>query len=348
MADAPEPARGHPVWRILTILAFVVAAGAFASLLGWDIRGWFQRLWDTVSSISTEYIVAAVIAQTVQTTATAFAWYSILRYAYPSEVRFPQVFAAYVACVALNNVLPANLGTLVMFAMLGAVIVSATFAGLLGGFAVQKIFFTIAGVFTYLYLFLTVPGSFDIEFEFIKDNPWAFVLLIAAGAMLLAIAIRSFWPKVVKWWEQAKEGGRVLSHPGAYFGRVFLPEFVAWVAGLVIIGVFMAAYAIPVTFHSVLSVAGSNSISNTVAVTPGGAGVNQVFNVAALGDVTDAETATAFSLAQQIVGTAWSLLFGLVVMVWVFGWGGGKALLQRSYAEAKERAAAQKAEAATT
>jgi hypothetical protein len=54
----------------------------------------------------------------------------------------------------------------------------------------------------------------------------------------------------------------------------------------VIIGVFMAAYSIPVTFHTVMSVAGSNSISNTVAVTPGGAGVNQVFNVAALGDVT--------------------------------------------------------------
>ena len=29
------------------------------------------------------------------------------------------------------------------------------------------------------------------------------------------------------WWEEAKEGGRILAHPGAYFGRVFLPEFVA-------------------------------------------------------------------------------------------------------------------------
>jgi hypothetical protein len=30
-------------------------------------------------------------------------------------------------------------------------------------------------------------------------------------------------------------------------------------------------------------------------------------------------------------------------MVWVFGWGGGKALLEQSYDEAKKRAAEQKA-----
>jgi uncharacterized membrane protein YbhN (UPF0104 family) len=340
---APVPAEGHPIRRIVVIVAFVVAAGALATLLGWDIRGWFDRLWDTVTTISAEYIVAGIVAETVKTTATAYAWYAILMYAYPGEVRFRQVFAAYAACVALNFVLPANLGTIVMFVMLTTVIASATFAGMIGGFLVQKIFFTLAAVIVWLYLFLTVPGSFDISFEFVKDHPWALVALLGAGAVVLFIAIRSFWPKVLKWWGQAKEGGQILAHPGAYFGRVFLPEFIAWVAGLVVVAVFMAAYSIPVTFHSVMSVTGSNSISNTVAVTPGGAGVNQAFNVAALSDVTDSQTATAFSLAQQIVVTAWSLLLALVLMVWVFGWGGGKALLEQSYDEAKKRAAEQKA-----
>jgi len=343
--DEPTPGveRGHPIRRILCIVAFVVAAGALASLLGWDIRGWFERLWDTLSTISAEYIVAAIIAQTVKTTATAFAWYSILRYAYAGEVRFQQVFAAYAACVGLNCVLPANLGTIVMFIMLTTVIASATFAGMIGGFLVQKIFFTLAACFVWLYLFLTVRGSFDISFEFIKNNPWALVALLVAGGALLLVAIRSFWPRVLKWWDQAKDGGQILAHPGAYFGRVFLPEFVAWMAGLVIVAVFMAAYAIPVTFHSVMAVTGSNSISNTVSVTPGGAGINQAFNVAALSEVTDSSTATAYSLAQQIVTTAWSLLFALILMIWVFGWGGGKALLEESYAEAKRRTEAQRA-----
>jgi len=229
-AAAPAAGRGHPVRRILVILAFVVAAGALANLLGWDIRGWFEQVWDTITSISAAYVVAAIIAVTVQTTATAYAWYSILRFAYPGEVSFRQVLAAYATCVALNNILPANLGTIVMFVMLTTVIASATFAGLIGGFAVQKIFFTIVGAFVFIYLFFTVPGSFDISFSFIKENPWATAALLVGGIAMLVVAIRSFWPKVVKWWDQAKEGGKVLTHPGAYFGRVFLPELVAWVA----------------------------------------------------------------------------------------------------------------------
>ena len=159
---------------------------------------------------------------------------------------------------------------------------------------------------------------------------------------MLVLVVRSFWPKVLGWWEQAKEGGQILAHPAAYFGRVFLPEFVAWVASLCVVAIFLAAYAIPVTFHSVMSVVGSNSISNTVSVTPGGAGVNQAFNVAALSDVTDSQTATAYSVAQQLVTTAWTLLMALVLMIWVFGWGGGKALVQQSYEEAKKKAAEQR------
>jgi len=93
-------------------------------------------------------------------------------------------------------------------------------------------------------------------------------------------------------------------------------------------------------------VVGSNSISNTVALTPGGAGVNQAFNVAALSDVTDSQTATAYSLAQQLVTTAWTILMALVLMIWVFGWGGGKTLVEQSYEEAKKKAGEQKAKKA--
>jgi uncharacterized membrane protein YbhN (UPF0104 family) len=344
---AREPPVAHPVRRILLILAFVVAAAALASLLGWDIRGWFESLWDTLTTISIGYVVGGIAAITIETTATAYAWYAILLYAYPGEVRFRQVFAAYAACVALNNVLPANFGTVVMFVMLTTVIASATFAGLLGGFAVEKIFFTLAGIFVYLYLFLTVSGSFDISFGFIKKDPWATVALLISGTVLVVLVVRSFWPKVLGWWEQAKDGGQILGHPVAYFGRVFFPSFIAWLANLCVIAIFLAAYAIPVTFQTVMTVLGGNSIANTVAVTPGGAGVQQAFNVASLQGVTDPATATAYSVAQQLISTAWTILFAIVLMIWVFGWGGGKALLEESYAEAKKRAADKKTARAT-
>jgi hypothetical protein len=42
--SAPGTRGGHPIRRILLIVVFAVGAGALASLLGWDIRGWFERL----------------------------------------------------------------------------------------------------------------------------------------------------------------------------------------------------------------------------------------------------------------------------------------------------------------
>src|SRR5205814_8886655 len=141
---------------------------------------------------------------------------SILRDAYPDRVRWLHLLACYAASVALNGILPANLGTLALLLMFTTIIAGATFAAILGGYAVQKIFFTLIGAFTYLYLFLSVGGSFDIKFSFVHEHPWATAILLLGGAFLVYLLIRSFWPKVVKWWDEAKEGGAILAEPRKY------------------------------------------------------------------------------------------------------------------------------------
>jgi uncharacterized membrane protein YbhN (UPF0104 family) len=341
---AAATSKGHVVWKRLLTGAIVLAViGAAANLLGWDIRGWLNEVWDTVTSISAGYVVAAVTLQSIQTTATAFGWYSILRFAYPGRVRWLEILAAYAASVALNNVVPANLGTFVMLLMFTAIIAGATFAGILGGYAVQKIFYTLIGAFVYLYLFLSVGGSFDIKFSFVHENPWATATLVLGGAVLLYLLARAVWPRVLKWWAQAKEGGSILAHPAAYFGRVFLPSLISWFAMLGVISVFLAAYGIPVSFETLMRIAGGNSIANVTSVTPGGAGVNQAFNVASLKGVASPTDATAYSVAQQLVTTAWSIVFAIALVVWAFGWTGGKQLVRQSYDDAKVKAAEQKA-----
>jgi hypothetical protein len=72
--------------------------------------------------------------------------------------------------------------------------------------------------------------------------------------------------------------------------------------------------------------------------------VNQAMNVAELSATSRTrETATAYSVSQQLVTTAWGILLAIGLMVWVFGWGGGKILVEESYEEAKRRVAEQKA-----
>jgi len=330
----------------------IAAVLILANLLGWDLVGWFQNVWDQVTAISLASLIAACVFQTAQTTLTALSWLFILRAAYPAvTIGFRPVLAAYAISVAMNNVLPANMGTFALLLMFVALIPGATFPGIFAGYLVQKIFFTVIGTFVYLYLFLTVPGM---SVEGSRSPDWsafsdhlALSLLIAAGAVfLIVLLLRMFWRQVKKLWEKAKVGGAILSRPRDYFVKVFLPSFGGWVAKLGVIAVFLAAYGIPVTFDTVMHVVGSNSIANTVSVTPGGVGVNQAMNVIALEEVASADTATAYSIGQQLVTTAWNMLFAIVLAVWVFGWTGGKGLVTESYAGAKEKVAEQKAQRA--
>src|SRR5271169_1780419 len=153
---APAHGRLH-LRRILIVALVVVVIGAAATLFGWDISGWLKHVWDTLTSISLGYLLAGIVLITLQTTTAAFAWFSILRFAYPdSDVRWVHVYACYAAAVALNFVLPANLGTLAMLMMFTTIIAAATFAGILAGYVVQKAFFTVIGTAGYVYLFLTV------------------------------------------------------------------------------------------------------------------------------------------------------------------------------------------------
>jgi uncharacterized membrane protein YbhN (UPF0104 family) len=342
-----DRSRRRRLTKVIAWLVGIAVIVAVLELLGIDVRGWISSFWDALSDVAVQYIVAGLALQTVQTTLTALAWWFILRAGYPNAViPYRAILAAYAAGVAMNGFLPANIGTFVSLLMYTALIAGATFPGVLGAMVVQKIFFTIAGTFVYLYLFLSVPGSFDLQLGSVSDHPVAWGVIIVGGIALIAIACRVFWRKLQGLWEKAKEGGAILATPRAYLVRVALPSFGAWLAKLGVIAVFLAAYSIPVTFHTVMTVAGGNSLANTVSATPGGVGINQAINTASLSDVTDPATAAAYSTGQQLIVTAFNVVFGVVLVVWAFGWSGGRQLVEGSYADAKQKVAEQKADRA--
>jgi len=339
-----DPSRPRRLLKIALWLLGLAVVLLICYLAGWDLRAWFARLWDTMSEITIGYIVLGVFFQTVQTTLTAVAWYYILAAGYPDGgVRYRDILAAYAAGVAMNGFLPANIGTFVTLLMYVALIRGSTFSGVIGATVVQKIFFTAIGAFVYLYLFLSVPGTYDLELGGITDRPLLVVALIAAVAVVGYLAARKFLATFKLLWERAKQGGAILSKPRDYVVKVLLPSLASWIAKLCVIAVFLAAYKIPVTFHTIMSVMGGNSLANTVSFTPGGVGVTQAVNNVSLADVTTPATATAYSLGQQIIVTAWNCVFALVLVVWVFGWTGGKKLVGESYTGAKEKAAEQSA-----
>ncbi len=162
--------------------------------------------------------------------------------------------------------------------------------------------------------------------------------------MLVVIVGRVFWKQVKKLWEQAKQGSVILTRPREYFTRAFLPSFLSWLCKLAVIGIFLAAFAIPVTFESIMWVTGSGSLANVVSFTPGAVGITQATNALALNTCCDVPRTTAidYSTAQQLITTAWNAVVAIVLVVVVFGWKGGKQLVGQSYTDAKVKVAEQK------
>ena len=334
--------------RIAAWLVGILVVLVALRLAGIDVWGWFEQLWDAVTDISVGYVVMGCVFQGAQTVLTALGWYGILRYAYPGAVNYVTVLTCYATGVALNNVVPGNLGTFVTLLMFVAVISGSTFPGILGGYAVQKIFYLVIGTLIYLYLFSAIAGSFDFQFgderDAISNHPVLTLSIIGGAIFLLTVLLRIFWNWVKKMWERAKAGAAILGDLPAYGKWVLLPQMGGYAAKVGVIVVFLAAYGIPVTFGSVMSVLGSNQLANLVSFTPGGIGVNQAFNSFALESYTSTSTATAYSTGQQLITTAFNMGFAVILVCTVFGWRSGSTLVRSSYTDAKGKASDMKDE----
>src|SRR3954447_1022967 len=344
-AGLPEtPIDGVRRHRLLHVAAWITAVAvtvAILDLLGVDVSGWFSELWDQIKEVPAGYIVAAVIAQSGQTVLAGLSYYGILKAAYAGEVQIAPIVTAYAVGVAMNGFLPANIGTFVTLMMFVAIIPSATVGGAIAAYLVQKIFFTLIGTLVYLYLFLSVPGTFDLNLGNLTEHPAAALVIVVGGGFLLFLLGRIFWRQVQKLWAQAKQGGVILSHPRRYFTHAFLPSLASWGCKLLVIGIFLAAFAIPVTVESVLWIVGSGSLANVASFTPGAVGVTQATNALALDTCCDVARSTtiAYSTAQQLIVTAWNVLSATILVVLVFGWTGGKQLVGGAYVDAKDKAA---------
>jgi uncharacterized membrane protein YbhN (UPF0104 family) len=333
-----DPSRKGRLVKVIAWIAGIALLVLVLHLLGVDVEGWLSHLWDQISQVSLGYLVLGVALQIGQTTFNGLAYYGILRYAYPDAgVTFWPIVTAYAVGVGMNTFLPANIGTWVTLLMFVAIIPGSTFAGIFAAYLVNKIFFTIVGGVVYLLLFLQAGAAFDVELGWFRVH-WLLTILIVIAAVFLLVAVgRVFWHKLEAFWKKAKQGGKILGEPKAYAIRVLVPQLLSYGCKAAVIVVFLAAYSIPVTFSSVVHVIGSSSTANMTSVTPGGVGVTQAANSVALRDYTDGATATAYSLSQQLVTSATNVLYALILVLLIFGWTGGKALVETSYSGAKEK-----------
>ena len=124
-----EPSRGKRLLKVGGWLVGIALVVVLLNVLGIDVVGWLSDLWEDIKDIPARYLVAALTLQTGQTVFAGLSYYGILRFAYPGQVEFWPIVTAYAVGVAMNNFLPANIGTFATLVMFVAIIPACTFPG---------------------------------------------------------------------------------------------------------------------------------------------------------------------------------------------------------------------------
>jgi len=276
-------------------------------------------------SISLPILVAALALHTCEMLLNALAWRNILRRAYPrSDVAYRVVLGGYGGGVALNSLLPAQAGTVAMLGIYRARIQASTALGLVGAGVVQNAFYVVVGVAVCIALIATQQGALDPQL----GSLYAHAVLVVVGAIVLGVLA---WVLVrrCKALAGARDGVAILAQPRVYAVQVLAVELAAYVMRAAVTGLFMAAYGLPVSPQSVLLVLAVNSISSTLAFTPGGVGTQQALASAALRNVAPSSVVAAFSLGQQLILAAWDIVFGALALASIFGWRATRTFARR-------------------
>ncbi len=267
----------------------------------------------------------------------------------PGGVTYMTVLACYAAGVALNNFVPANLGTFVTLLMFVAVVAGATFAGVLAGYMVQKIFYLVIGTLIYLYLFSAVAGSFDFQFgnewDALSNHVVLTLGIIASAIFLVALLLRIFWRWFKVMWEKAKEGAAILGDlarvrevgPPAADGRLRRQG--------------RRDHRVPRRLRDSRDLrlgherARRRTSSRTCSPSRREASASTRRSTRSRSTATRTRRRRPPTpLGQQLITTAFNVGFAVILVCMVFGWSGGSKLVRESYVDAKEKSAEMKEE----
>jgi len=275
------------------------------------IAGWLRDVFDQIRSISLPILLLALGLHTGEILLNALAWRNTLRAAYPrANVRFMPTLGAYAGGTGLNAVLPAQGGTVAMLGLYRVQVHRSTVLGLVGAGVVQSLFYGVVGAATCLVLLVSRPQTFDIKTTWFSENAWfalAALTLAVVGLWMLARRSRTTLGA-------AREGTAMLRTPRRYTRQVLVPQSAAYLLRLAVIATFMHAYGVPVTPRTVLLVVAANALSSTFAITPGGVGSQQALASVALRNYAPTDVVTGFSLGQQLIISAWDMIFGLTLL----------------------------------
>ena len=204
-----------------------------------------------------------VACHLLKTLCTSLAWRNVIAAAYPAErVRWPSIYAAYVAGVGVNSILPARSGDLLRLYLTRRAVPSATYTTLGATYAVMAIFDAVMALATFAYALTlgvlpglhVLPSLPDFDFGWFARHPRftevLAVIVVVSGAALFIWTRR----RARAFKERVRQAFTVMRTPRVYLQRVASWQACDWALRFVTIWFFLRAFGIPDTLRNVLLV----------------------------------------------------------------------------------------------
>ena len=278
---------------------------------------------DQLGSVEVFPLLLAIGCHLLKTACTSRAWRNVLAAAYPeTRVPWPSIYAAYLAGVGVNAVIPARAGDAVRIYLAHRAVAGSTYTTVITSTVVLTFFDMTAAalLFAWAIAIGALPGlnvlprleSFD--FAFLLDRPLAFQLSLAG--ILVCIALLGIWVHghVTNFSEHVRQAFAVLHPPTRYFRTVAAWQAADWTLRLATIWFLLDAYDIPQTLHNATLVQVSQSTASLLPITPGGLGTEQAFLLYVLNGVASASVLLAFSVGARLTITAVNVIAGFTAI----------------------------------
>jgi hypothetical protein len=316
-------------WAAGVVLGLVVLVASieFLRRQGLDPWTWFAGVWVLIASIPAQFVIVACLLKACEVSLNAAAWSTVLRAAYPEkEIGFRQVLGVVQGGVGIFAVIPPKFGGFAVLGLYRAAFPSLSITAVLATRVVQGISSTILGT-VLLVLFGVANAGFgeqkgvlDWVAGVFVDWPLLAIPLTALIVSLLVVLLRRSRQWLRGFVAEMTMGGAILRTPGRYVFQVMVPTLLAFGLRWGVTGTLLLAFGILPSLETLLRVNVSHGLARTVQVMPGGFGTTQAFDLVALQGVAPIAVITAYSLSQAAILLLFNIAFGLVALIWAFGW----------------------------
>ena len=288
-----------------------------------EVQHAIRVLFDHLEDISFSALAIGVGCHLAKTLCTSRAWRNVIAAAYPAErVRWRSIYAAYIAGVGVNSILPARTGDVLRLYLTKRAVPSATYTTLGTTYVVMAIFDSALALATFAYALTlgVLPGLYvlpslpDWDFEWFLRHPRfseILGLLLIVGAVVVFVWIQR---RVRAFWARVRQAFTVMRTPATYLRKVAFWQACDWALRLVTIWFFLRAFGIPNTVQNVLLVQVTNSLATLAPVTPGGIGTEQAFLVYVFGNTVNRTRLLAFSVGMKVTLTLVNVLIGFAAI----------------------------------